>query len=264
MVVLLSLATATLMAGIAGHETAPMNRLPTTLAMATAMFFFLMRQRATDEFKDAGHDDTNYPNRPIQRGVVTRSQVRNLGLLALAAELASVMVAGMLAGNPTSVVWYLPFLAYSGLTAVEFFAGSWLNRHFNLYFLSHQGIFVVYAIWVFAVFGTALSPASTLGFVFVMMTVEIARKYEVRLDPAGLPVRDTYLTVWGAKTSLIIVALTTELAAWMLAVTHGEYGPLVVSAGLLIAIVTLRRRSRAIQASIMVAFLTQSLVVYVT
>lgn len=189
-----------------------------TLAIAGSFFFFMLRMRVTDEFKDSHHDNLNYPNRPVQRGIISRKQLIAIGVISLLAEVSCVLGASWLADNFTAAFYYIFILAYSVLTRFEFFAPKFLDRHFNLYFLSHQAIFVFYPIWVFNLLNTDLDfKAITLSgaFILFMANMEIMRKYEIRLSPQGEPVNDTYLSVWKSAAFWIMFCINAVCALVM-------------------------------------------------
>lgn len=179
-----------------------------TVFVAIAFLCFLLRQRVTDEFKDSSHDDANYPNRPVQRGLISRQVLMAIGGIAVVIELGAVVSASVTGGSPTTAMWYLPFLAWSALTSVEFFAHDWLNRHFTLYFVSHQLIFVWLGVWAVAITGGTWSPVTVGGvvaFVVLMAAVEVVRKFELRHAPDGSVVRDTYPAVWGVDATITVL-----------------------------------------------------------
>lgn len=185
--------------------------------VALAFLAFLLRQRVTDEFKDASHDGQNYPDRPVQRGAISRNALVALGATALVVEIGSVIAASALGGSLENALWYLPFLGWSALTSVEFFAHDWLNRRFTLYFISHQLIFVWLGLWAAFATGTTLDTLTVAGiasFVLLMAAVEIVRKFEIRRDPSGEIVEDTYPAVWGTdQTVTVLCALIGTVGA---------------------------------------------------
>ena len=192
-----SVATAALLVGISTDG----GNLIALVGIALSFLFFMLRTRVTDEFKDASHDNANYPNRPVQRGLITKTQLKAIGVTSLILEITGVVSAASATANPSGGFFYLLILAYSVLTAFEFFATEFLDRHFNLYFLTHQAVFLLYPIWLFGMFETPLNLQTIAGaaaFILLMASLEVMRKYELRRNPAGEIVKDTYLAVWGA------------------------------------------------------------------
>lgn len=237
------------------------------LVFGGLFFFFLLRTRVTDEFKDATHDSEKYPNRPVQRGVIKRWQLVVLGIIALAGEIVCLFWLGFMTwvGGNYGLYWYLAILGYSMLTAFEFFVGEWLKKHFNLYFVLHQLIFVLFAGLAFSLFDTdqfRYNLLAGIGFVLYMAVVEIARKYELRFDSSGVVVRDTYLEVWGKAGSLLTVTVVSGLASWFFYLQKHSFWPLAVEAVLLVSLWLVHKRPKLVQGVIFLNFMVQAAVVY--
>ena len=263
----MSLATAVMLMGAGAHLGVSGHYLWVTIVLGLSFVAFLLRTRITDEFKDARHDDANYPNRPVQRGVITRKQLLPMGIGALTLELATVALAAALSGSIAFAIWYLPVLAFSALTAVEFFAGSWLEKHFNTYFLSHQLIFVFFSLWGAALVAAMPLPIEWLGylgFILYMAALEVVRKFEVRYDAAGQAVPDTYITVWGRNRSIAVLAVTQIAAGLAFAISSSTPLPLVVSLVAVAALVLVRKSDDKVRASVGLAFFFQAAVVFLT
>ncbi|MEK7621541.1 MAG: hypothetical protein AAB395_04290 [Patescibacteria group bacterium] len=171
----------------------------------------LLRQRITDEFKDKHHDDVNFPTRPFQRGIIDRTNLIILGIIALLTEMAAVL----LAGGIVSLIWYMPVLLYSIIMAKDFFCSQWLEKHFTLYFVLHEIIFIFYAIWLCSVFDANISVETFAWIVFfinLLISIEIGRKFTIRKDPKGRVVKDTYIAVWGRETAVIVISIQLMIA----------------------------------------------------
>lgn len=197
--------------------------------LALAFAAFLLRQRVTDEFKDKHHDDMNFPTRPFQRGLIDARSLIIMGALALITEITSVF----LLGGTTSLLWYLPALAYSVLMAREFMMPRWLNMHFTMYFLLHEVIFVLFALWISKTFWTTPTVntiAWAVAFTAVMMSIEVARKFELRRDSKETVVMDTYVAVWGRDNALMALQGLIMTAGIALAYTESSILFAVVSA----------------------------------
>ncbi|SMG30965.1 4-hydroxybenzoate polyprenyltransferase [Agreia pratensis] len=179
----------------------------------------LLRYRVTDEWKDFAHDSAVYPDRPVQRGVISPRTLLVIGIGAFAVEL----LCGLLLGGLVGFLLYLPVLAYSALTVFEFFAGSWLDRHFTLSFLLHEAIYLPLFAWVAFVLGASWSwrtVAGILACTLLLVSVELARKFSPRFDTAGAVVLDTYSAVWGRGRTLGAMVMLVVLSGG-LAMTAG-------------------------------------------
>lgn len=215
----------------------------TIVIFASIFTFFLLRQRVVDEFKDSSHDLKNFPDRPVPRGLITKSQLILLGLGALIAEWSLVYLLGLKA-----LLAYLPVFAYSLLMAKEFFVSKWLNHHFNLYLLSHEVIFILFGIFFLRITNIELAMTGNsflaLGVLLTApFSVEIVRKFSPRYDKKGEAVQDTYSTVWGrgvAITVLLLLGLSTGL---FLTIIKNSYLPFLLSAFLSLTAIMLGKKS---------------------
>lgn len=216
-----------------------------------------------DEFKDRGHDDTHYPNRPVQRGLIAPRTLIRVGVSAFIVELSAVITISNLSGSWLSLISYLGVLAFSALTFVEFFVPNWLNRHFTIYFLTHQIIFAFLFVWGQTIFGFSdLIGAIThgLAFMLVMAALEVMRKFEIRTNTAGEVVPDTYLAVWGRAVSVGVMALAFGVSGVLLDFSNV---PLVVSSAFgAIGLIAVGRSKSAVQATTVLAFFVIGLVAY--
>lgn len=265
LVLLLSLGYTLLIVGV--------NTVPSAASLAASLCIlisftaFLLRLRVTDEFKDAEHDATNYPNRPVQRGAITKRSIIYLGILAGVVEIAAVVIAGFIMSHPFSAFWYLLVIGYSYLTAVEFFCPAWLTKHFTLYFISHQLIFICFALWAYFLFAASITPTyigSVLAFFLLMSSVEIIRKYELRRDPNGRIVKDTYPAVWGKMNTLLILASFVLLSGILLALASWSVIPVLI-AGLGLGLLwVVRRKTTAVQGVVAVVFIAQGLGAFIS
>ena len=213
--------------------------------LTVAYFAVLLRYRVTDEWKDFAHDSSVYPDRPVQRGAVSVRALVLLGSGALVVELVAVTaVAG-----PAGLLAYLPVLALSALTAVEFFARSLLARHFTLSFVLHEIVYLPLFGWAAFALGAPLGLATAAGIASacaLFVAVEVVRKFEPRFAPNGVEVADTYSAVWGRGAAIVVIVLSL-LASATLAVVAGA-GPLVLVLAVLVVagIVVARRSDRAV------------------
>lgn len=261
----LSLGTALLLVGIASTYDDTSTYWLLVVVMALGFVAFLLRTRVTDEFKDSTHDDKNYPDRPVQRGAITRTALLTVGAIAAFVELTAVVVAGALVGNPASWIWYLPVVAYSVLTAFEFFVPRWLARHFTLYFISHQLVFVFFAIWAFALFRspvTFTAGYATTGFVAAMAVIEIVRKFEIRTDSRGKVVADTYPAVWGRPRTVGAISILTYIVGERLFVSTADPTYIAVAAAAILGFIVYRRSDSAIRAIALLAFMVDGVVAF--
>ena len=226
-VALLALAYSSLIIGI----TATVSPLEPTgmLIFLVALSFVgvLLRTRVIDEFKDTAFDTKHYPGRPFQRGAVNARQLKALGAVASIVELGALLLI-----SPFALLAYLLVVAYSLLTAKEFFVPHFLQRHFTLYFVSHQLIFVFFFLWSVVTFGGEISWQTFFGalsFVLLMAAFEILRKLEYRRDTKGRIVKDSYPAVWGVPLTMSLLSVMLLTSGLILTVLTGTLAHLFVS-----------------------------------
>lgn len=201
------------------------SSLANLLLLSCVFFFFLLRQRAIDEFRDAKHDLKYFPDRPVPRGLISRKQVLVLGLCALILEVISAYLVGQKA-----LGFYLLFFFYSLLTAKEFFVPKWLDKHFTIYFLLHEVIFLLLGLFfVFALSLHIFNVNSNLLISLVVLTaspmsIEVIRKFRPRYDKSNKAVADTYSTVWGRRNALLVlISLSFVVGIGLFMLKHSNF-----------------------------------------
>lgn len=253
----LSLGTALWLVAVSSENHPSATTHIVTALIAVTFLSFLLRQRVSDEFKDRGHDDENYPQRPVQRGAIQSATLIVLGSVAAIVEISAVLTIAAISGRWLSPIAYLGVAVYSALTAVEFFVPNWLQRRYTLYFLSHQVIFLFFALWGWSIFTPANTEnwfAGVVAFVAVMAALEIMRKIEIRRNGVGEIVPDTYSAVWGRPLSIGVIVGCFLLAGSLLAFGQGILSALLgVATGL--GIVAARKSDATVQSVAVVGFL---------
>jgi 4-hydroxybenzoate polyprenyltransferase len=162
------------------------------------LFFFTLR--LMDELKDYEKDVVAHPERPLPRGVLERSDVA----AAIRLLVFAMVVYGALLRSPA----YLVVTAWLWLMYKEFYVGAWLARSPFLYAVTHQVILLP-----LAAFGAATRTPALEGYAVTVLgaffTYEICRK----LDPKAHPVLKTYIEVYKHQKTLLLVLITTAVAA---------------------------------------------------
>lgn len=263
-VVLLAFGTAVFMVAVCSPAQPSSLTFILTGLIALAFTAFLLRQRVMDEFKDRNHDSANYPTRPVQRGAISIVNLVWLGIIAFLFEIGAVLEIASISGQLLSVLWYLLVIAFSLLTAFEFFIPKWLNQHFTLYFLSHQLIFFFFVAWADSVFlpsDLSRTVIESLSFVLMMACLEVMRKYEIRRNSSGEIVADTYLAVWGNRTTNTLLATGIFLSGLLASLFEGVWLLMIgILSGLII--MGVRKSERAVQAATIGGFFALGLVAY--
>jgi len=137
-----------------------------TIATLMIILYFL-QIRLADEPKDFEHDNEYYPDRPVQRGVITLKELSHLknGVVA------SFLVLAALSGS--WLVFGLACLqqAYSYLTRKEFFIRDWLRKHFLTYQFSHYVQLFILAWLILTVLNIQPLNDKFIYFAYVMLMI---------------------------------------------------------------------------------------------
>jgi hypothetical protein len=137
-----------------------------TIATLMIILYFL-QIRLADEPKDFEHDNKYYPDRPVQRGVITLKELSHLkngviaSFLVLAALSGSWLVFGLACFQQ----------AYSYLTRKEFFIREWLRKHFLTYQFSHYVQLFILAWLILTVLNIQPLHDKFIYFAYVMLMI---------------------------------------------------------------------------------------------
>ena len=170
----------------------PRWNIGTLFGCITLLCLFL-HLRVFDDHKDYADDCRLYPDRALQRGVVTLGELKILGGVAIGIEL---ILGGL--GGTGSFLSVIIAISFSLLMLKEFFVKNWLKRHFVIYAVTHMLIMPLLAIVVFS-FATQKYPWQTPGWYWTyalvgMLLCASVAKYHARLVPLPRKSRASYRT----------------------------------------------------------------------
>jgi len=184
------------------------------MLMLVSFFFHV---RVFDEHKDYEEDCRYFPNRVLQRGLVTLRHLKIAGGIAITMEI----VIAALRGPQALTAWAIAF-GFSLLMLREFFARDFLKRYFLLYATSHMLVMPLLSLLVFS-FATRRWPWDAppwfwvyafVGF-FVTFNWEVSRK--IRAPEQEIDGVESYTKIFGtfgaAYLVLAIRAIDTALVA---------------------------------------------------
>ncbi len=185
--------------------------------------------RIADEFKDAEEDARHRPYRPVPRGLVKLSELKNIGIgVALMQLVLSIWLGSR---GFTESGWQLPGLLlitwiYFTLMSEEFFARAWLKARPVVYLFSHMLImplvdwFATGCDWVPS---GRVMPDGLFWFLAASfcngIVIELGRKIRApEQEEAGV---ETYSFLWGRPIAVAawLAAMAATLGCgWMAAV----------------------------------------------
>lgn len=222
--------------------------LPQLIASLAGALLFVFHLRVFDDVKDAAHDRVNEPTRPIPRGLVSEREVDMLAIALLAVEAALFASVGTL----TLLMWLIA-AGFTVLMRVEFFIGSWLERHVLTYAISHMvSMGLVLASLIAAGIDTVDITRSALpSDVFVSWQIavacvaafvlgvgfELGRKFERYADAHGLAAWMMWVLCPTAGIAMMAIAVRSEYASWV-TITLGCTAVATLIAG---AVLTVKR-----------------------
>lgn len=208
----------------------PMRYSWSSLAGAVVLACFLLHLRIFDDHKDYAGDCRYYPDRALQRGVVSLGELKFVAAAAIMAELTLAAASG-----PAAVMAVIAALAFSVLMLKEFFAAEFLERHFLLYASVHMLVTPLLGLVVFS-FATGQffwqAPPwywlySLVGF-FVAFNWEISRKIRAPSEERdGVDSYTKQFGVFGAAYMVLVVrcidTALVYLVAWRLDLSVAFY-----------------------------------------
>ncbi|QEG38244.1 UbiA family prenyltransferase [Roseimaritima ulvae] len=216
------------------HPGEPMRYDYSTLCGCLTLLCFFLHIRIFDDHKDYLDDCRHFPDRVLQRNVVTLNELKWLAAAAIAVEFALAAIAG-----PAAVLSLLIAFCFSLLMLKEFFLGEWLKRRFLLYASVHMLIMPLLAmtIWSFATKRFLWQiPVWYLLYsgvnYFLAFNWEISRKIRVPEDEReGLDSYTRIFGTYGAAYLVLVVRMIdtvlVSLVAYHLGLSLWFYGLIV-------------------------------------
>ena len=125
--------------GLTGMEI-PLVKGYTVAGIFIVVFLIFFQLRISDEFKDYEEDLKYRSYRPVQRGVISLEELRNIGIVTIIIQLTLSFIINFKMIFLLVAVWIYMFLM-----AKEFFVKEWLKSRMVLYALSHVVIMVLIA-----------------------------------------------------------------------------------------------------------------------
>jgi len=202
----------------------PMRYDFSSLCGCLTILCFFLHTRIFDDHKDYAADCRFFPERVLQRGVVSLAELRILGTLAIGLEFLLAIVCG-----PAALVALLIAFTFSLLMLKEFFVGDWLKKRFLLYASVHMLIMPLLAmtIWSFATkkyfweIPTWYWLYSMVSF-FLAFNWEVSRK--IRAPEQEIEGVDSYTRLFGTYGAAYLVLLIRVIDTGLVALVALHLG----------------------------------------
>jgi 4-hydroxybenzoate polyprenyltransferase len=151
----------------------------------SAVFGYVLLVRVLDEHKDYDKDCINFPDRVLQRGLVTLDQLKVIGVLTLVPQIVvSMLVDGGV--GPATLAWLVLF-GWTTLMLKEFFAREWLEPKLVLYAITHIVAGPLALIWIALIGADSKHLPASVGWLALLAflvgaTLEVGRKLHAPED----------------------------------------------------------------------------------
>jgi 4-hydroxybenzoate polyprenyltransferase len=214
------------------------------------MFVFFLQLRIADEFKDFEEDSRYRPYRPVPRGIVTLTELRNAGIAGFLIQFLLIL----LFNRSVLIIFFVVYL-YMFFMTKEFFVPEWLNGHQAVYMLSHMIIMVLFHLFIIIYQFRGLPRGNYGIYIFIYLIIgflngmcgEIGRKIRAPEDEENGVI--TYSKIWGIKKSVFIFVFIQITNFLLCIITAVKINSLFITAGFLgtAAVVTLIKASEFIK-----------------
>lgn len=185
------------------------------------MHLFLLR--VFDEHKDYESDKINYPDRILQKGLFTLTEIRQLGWISLLIELLGFgYVFFKLDWDLRVLALFLFLWFWTVLMTKEFFAKEWLKNRFLIYGLTHLLITPILFLVCISLANPQFRWSAPVGLSLFLSLLtgwlyEITRKTKA---PGEEKAHDkSYSQIFGVNQSLVVIAVSlilTHIVIWLL------------------------------------------------
>lgn len=191
------------------------TKLIQVLLLSIVYTSFLFHLRILDEFKDFEYDSKHHPGRPIQKGTISLSKIKIIGII----NFFILLFASVTVTKQDIVLLILFVMIYSLLMFKEFFIKNFYEKSATLYLISHQIVFIpLFLFFYSSLITTFWFPDNLPGYSLFIYTlipivlIEIGRKMKYRFDKHGRKTDDTYLFIWGERRTINIFSALVVLS----------------------------------------------------
>lgn len=170
---------------------------------------YLLHIRVTDEHRDFDHDTIHHKARPIQKGQISRDELRKIDIVAIVIFLFLLAYSGTLA-----LILGVLMLTYSYLAEKEFFVGEKLRKYFFLYNFINIIQMALLQVLIYVIFAEKIpfTHLVTLHFIFTFIGTaifEFLRKLMIPgTDGTG---KDTYTWHLGFDNAILAYVFLVSL-----------------------------------------------------
>jgi hypothetical protein len=219
------------------HQTSISN-----LIIATCMgVLYLLQIRLSDEPKDFEHDSKYYPQRPVQRGLITLSELRNTNNIII----IMFFVLALLTRSWTVFLLTCFQQGYAVLTRKEFFIREWLRAHFLMYQFSHYIQLLILDWLVLSVLNVQPISKKIMYFIFVILLIAMVESTRTIGNTDDQNANDRYSNRLGINKALLgficLVAVSSGYTIFLVQSLHAHNNPVVLIPSLIFVFYTVNQ-----------------------
>lgn len=183
-----------------------LNHFPEIIIGTITGLLFMFHIRVSDDIKDKGFDTEFHKERPIQRGVISLTELNLLNTIGLAIQ----SILNVLYSVCAFIFWLIAF-GYSLIARFDFFMKRWIRKKFFLYNALNLLQLFFLQIYLYALIEPGFSWRNHLllvHFIFVLLNasiIEVARKLKRKKEETAA--RDTYSARLGIGSASLLYSI---------------------------------------------------------
>lgn len=150
-------------------------------AISTVCYFLIFR--VLDEHKDYELDCKNHPQRVLQRGFISLTHLKIVGLVALSI-VSTWTFLNYRPGYPMLPISFGALIVWTFLMTKEFFVKEYLEKRLLLYGFSHMLVMIPLGVWLFSLSDPSMSELNgdhwcVVAMIFLTGSIaEVSRKFK--------------------------------------------------------------------------------------
>ncbi|MDD2731681.1 MAG: UbiA family prenyltransferase [Candidatus Pacebacteria bacterium] len=197
-----------------------------------ASLSYLFHIRVVDDYRDFKHDNLYHEDRPVQKGVISLTNLKKIDIIA-----AIILLAVAISSNIYGLAIAVFMLIYTYIAEREFFVTKKIRKHFFIYNAVNLFQMTLLQIFVYNFFFRSfyLNPIIITHFLLITTGTsmfDFLRK--LKTPHAESTGKDTYTWYFGFRNSLIIYLFFVSLLALLFFVLANE---MILSLGIWLVII---------------------------
>lgn len=181
---------------------------------------YMLQIRLSDEPKDFEHDNIYYPDRPVQRGLITLTELKHTNSFVILFFFILAL------STRTMYIFILACIqqCYAYLTRNEFFMRDWLRAHFLTYQFLHYVQLLILNWLALSVLEIQPNQKKISYFVFIILLIAMAESTRTIGNTDNQNAHDRYSNRLGTRKALLgFLFLATTSATYTIFLTQSMH-----------------------------------------